>query len=76
MFNKDMRAKAIEAGFTLNEYTIRPMGSTGGYKGKRVAETKMTFHKYIYIFFSCVMIVLSGKQYKSLIQDMLTCIDG
>ncbi|XP_022081994.1 DNA polymerase beta-like isoform X2 [Acanthaster planci] len=29
MFNKDMRAKAIEAGFTLNEYTIRPMGSTG-----------------------------------------------
>ncbi|XP_038061153.1 DNA polymerase beta-like [Patiria miniata] len=29
MFNKNMRAKAIEAGFTLNEYTIRPMGSTG-----------------------------------------------
>ncbi|XP_072164919.1 DNA polymerase beta-like [Diadema setosum] len=29
MFNKNMRAKALEEGFTLNEYTIRPMGSTG-----------------------------------------------
>ncbi|XP_041485539.1 DNA polymerase beta-like [Lytechinus variegatus] len=29
MFNKDMRAKAIDEGFTLNEYSIRPMGSTG-----------------------------------------------
>ena len=29
MFNKDMRGRAIENGFTLNEYTIRPMGSTG-----------------------------------------------
>lgn len=28
MFNKDMRGKALENGFTLNEYTIRPMGST------------------------------------------------
>ena len=24
-----MRAHALEQGFTLNEYTIRPMGSTG-----------------------------------------------
>lgn len=29
MFNKDMRGKALENGFTVNEYTIRPMGSTG-----------------------------------------------
>ncbi|XP_006824912.1 DNA polymerase beta-like [Saccoglossus kowalevskii] len=29
LFNKDMRGKALEEGFTLNEYTIRPMGSTG-----------------------------------------------
>lgn len=30
LFNKDMRAHALEKGFTLNEYTIRPVGSTGG----------------------------------------------
>ncbi|KAK4877994.1 hypothetical protein RN001_010500 [Aquatica leii] len=29
LFNKDMRAHALEAGFTLNEYTLRPVGSTG-----------------------------------------------
>lgn len=29
LFNKDMRAHALEAGFTLNEYTLRPVGTTG-----------------------------------------------
>ncbi|XP_067121922.1 DNA polymerase beta-like [Centruroides vittatus] len=29
LFNQDMRAKALAEGFTLNEYTIRPVGSTG-----------------------------------------------
>ncbi|XP_068206966.1 DNA polymerase beta-like [Palaemon carinicauda] len=29
IFNKAMRAHALEEGFTLNEYCIRPMGSTG-----------------------------------------------
>ncbi|KAJ8971997.1 hypothetical protein NQ314_000428 [Rhamnusium bicolor] len=29
IFNKDMRAHALENGFTLNEYTLRPIGSTG-----------------------------------------------
>lgn len=29
LFNKNMRAIALENGFTLNEYTIRPLGSTG-----------------------------------------------
>ena len=29
VFNKNMRAHALEDGFTLNEYTLRPMGSTG-----------------------------------------------
>ncbi|CAH1118337.1 unnamed protein product [Phaedon cochleariae] len=29
MFNKAMRAHALENGFTLNEYTLRPIGSTG-----------------------------------------------
>ncbi|XP_069125481.1 DNA polymerase beta-like [Argopecten irradians] len=28
-FNKNMRAHALEQGFTLNEYCIRPVGSTG-----------------------------------------------
>lgn len=28
-FNKDMRLHALELGFTLNEYCIRPVGSTG-----------------------------------------------
>lgn len=26
-----MRAHALEQGFTLNEYTLRPVGSTGKY---------------------------------------------
>ncbi|XP_050315047.1 DNA polymerase beta-like [Anthonomus grandis grandis] len=29
IFNQDMRAFALEQGFTLNEYTLRPLGSTG-----------------------------------------------
>ena len=29
VFNKNMRAHALEKGFTLNEYSIRPVGSTG-----------------------------------------------
>ncbi|KAL3876062.1 hypothetical protein ACJMK2_033946 [Sinanodonta woodiana] len=29
VFNKNMRARALEEGFTINEYTIRPLGSTG-----------------------------------------------
>ena len=29
MFNKQMRAHALEQGFTLNEYCIRPVGDTG-----------------------------------------------
>lgn len=29
VFNKDMRTRAHEMGFTLNEYSIRPLGSTG-----------------------------------------------
>lgn len=29
MFNRNMRQHALEQGFTLNEYCIRPLGSTG-----------------------------------------------
>lgn len=29
VFNKNMRAHALEKGFTLNEYSLRPLGSTG-----------------------------------------------
>ncbi|TTB27301.1 DNA polymerase beta [Bagarius yarrelli] len=29
IFNKNMRTLALEKGFTLNEYTIRPVGTTG-----------------------------------------------
>ncbi|XP_073977628.1 DNA polymerase beta-like [Rhodnius prolixus] len=29
MFNKEMRAHALTQGFTLNEYCLRPIGSTG-----------------------------------------------
>lgn len=29
LFNKNMRGIALENGFTLNEYSIRPLGSTG-----------------------------------------------
>lgn len=29
VFNKNLRAHALEQGFTLNEYSLRPLGSTG-----------------------------------------------
>lgn len=29
VFNKNLRAHALEEGFTLNEYSLRPLGSTG-----------------------------------------------
>lgn len=31
LFNKQMRGHALEQGFTLNEYGIRPVGATGNY---------------------------------------------
>ena len=31
MFNKTMRAHALDKGFTLNEYCVRPLGVTGIY---------------------------------------------
>ena len=31
VFNKNLRAHALEEGFTLNEYSLRPLGSTGIY---------------------------------------------
>lgn len=31
IFNKNMRTHALEKGFTINEYTIRPLGVTGEY---------------------------------------------
>jgi len=31
LFNRHMREQAISCGFTLNEYCIRPVGSTGIY---------------------------------------------
>ena len=31
IFNKNLRAHALEQGFTVNEYSVRPMGSTGSY---------------------------------------------
>ena len=30
LFNRQMRAHALDKGFTLNEYSLRPIGSTGG----------------------------------------------
>ena len=32
VFNKNMRLHALEQGFTLNEYTLRPVGSTGMFR--------------------------------------------
>lgn len=29
LFNKQMRDHALHQGFTLNEYTLKPLGSTG-----------------------------------------------
>lgn len=29
IFNKEMRTVALQKGFTLNEYSLRPIGSTG-----------------------------------------------
>ena len=29
MFNKEMRTHALDKGFTLNEYCVRPLGATG-----------------------------------------------
>lgn len=34
IFNKNMRTHALEKGFTLNEYTIRPLGVTGESRDK------------------------------------------
>lgn len=35
IFNKNMRTHALEKGFTLNEYTIRPLGVTGESQSNR-----------------------------------------
>jgi hypothetical protein len=44
LFNKNMRAHALENSFTLNEYSLRPLGSTGMY------------HCHIYVFVYLLLI--------------------
>ena len=38
IFNKTMRGHALEKGFTLNEYSIRPVGDTGEEGGREGRE--------------------------------------
>ena len=46
MFNKEMRTHSLEKGFTLNEYCIRPVGTTGTYIDKTTHLTHALFGIY------------------------------
>ena len=47
MFNKAMRTHALEKGFTLNEYCIRPMGATGEFQLKPISHNNLIKAKFI-----------------------------
>lgn len=54
-FNRDMRTVALEKGFTLNEYSIRPIGSTG--------EGFLTVTKRLHVLFAIYRIFLITCEY-------------
>ncbi|XP_045559177.1 DNA polymerase beta [Salmo salar] len=47
IFNKNMRTHALEKGFTLNEYTIRPVGVTGMAREPLVVDSEKDIFYYI-----------------------------
>ncbi|XP_055080095.1 LOW QUALITY PROTEIN: DNA polymerase beta [Periophthalmus magnuspinnatus] len=48
IFNKNMRAHALEKGFTLNEYTIRPLGVTGVAGEPLMVDSERDIFEYIH----------------------------
>ncbi|KAM9823459.1 DNA polymerase beta [Syngnathus typhle] len=48
IFNKNMRTHALEKGFTLNEYTIRPLGVTGVAGEPLLVESEKDIFDYIH----------------------------
>lgn len=44
MFNKEMRTHALQKGFTLNEYSLRPVGSTGMFEVSLIPLDLAQFH--------------------------------
>ncbi|KAJ3604238.1 hypothetical protein NHX12_028979 [Muraenolepis orangiensis] len=47
IFNKNMRTHALEKGFTLNEYTIRPLGVTGMAGEPLMVDSERDIFEYI-----------------------------
>ncbi len=47
MFNKHMRQVALEKGFTLNEYSIRPLGVTGACVYGEIAVDELSINSLI-----------------------------
>ncbi|XP_035022469.1 DNA polymerase beta [Hippoglossus stenolepis] len=47
IFNKNMRTHALEKGFTLNEYTIRPLGVTGMAGEPLLVDSERDIFEYI-----------------------------
>ncbi|XP_010782521.1 DNA polymerase beta [Notothenia coriiceps] len=48
IFNKNMRTHALEKGFTLNEYTIRPVGVTGVAGEPLMVDSERDIFEYIH----------------------------
>jgi len=48
VFNKSMRTHALEKGFTLNEYTIRPLGVTGMAGEPLLVDSEKDIFEYIH----------------------------
>ncbi|XP_031712238.1 DNA polymerase beta [Anarrhichthys ocellatus] len=48
IFNKTMRTHALEKGFTLNEYTIRPLGVTGVAGEPLLVDSERDIFEYIH----------------------------
>ncbi|KAG8011822.1 DNA polymerase beta [Nibea albiflora] len=48
IFNKNMRTHALEKGFTLNEYTIRPLGVTGVAGEPLLVDSERDIFEYIH----------------------------
>uniref|UniRef100_A0A8C4E5I4 DNA polymerase n=1 Tax=Dicentrarchus labrax TaxID=13489 RepID=A0A8C4E5I4_DICLA len=48
IFNKNMRTHALEKGFTLNEYTIRPLGVTGVAGEPLMVDSERDIFEYIH----------------------------
>ena len=58
MFNKEMRKKALEGGYTLNEYSLRKISATGKINALSISDQFISYLYQYFIRFKVFLVML------------------